>query len=219
MKKYIEQFKKMGIAQKMDIVVTILVLIVSIIVVILDLSGLYKMDNNILLSLVLTLLCGIVVICLLNEFDIFADTKQNIGDLGSLINNIQTDTDQIKQILKDADSTRNVIKSRREIETQIDLQQVWEGADEICLLAIANTGFLRGNGISRIKEAVSKGVQFKMISLDPDFSTLKEYEESGIISETSLPVYENVKSYIRNCQPHNRRRNSSNEFGKKLNFD
>lgn len=73
---------------------------------------------------------------------------------------------------------------------------MWNNADEIYLLAIANTSFLGGNGISKIQEAVNKGVKFKLVTLNPAYDTINEYNESGIISPTSLPLSDNINAYI-----------------------
>lgn len=58
-------------------------------------------------------------------------------------------------------------------------------------------------------------MEFKIISLDPDYDAIKEYDNSKIISSTSLPVSENVKAYINNCKNNtdrNNRKNHGNNF-------
>ena len=112
---------------------------------------------------------------------------------------IQNELLEVHKCVKDTHTTKGVIVSRKKLERSESLDEVWNGADEIYLLAIANTSFLKGNGISKIKDAVKRGVRFKMVSLNPDFSAITEYEQSGIISETSLPVSANVNEYIKQC--------------------
>lgn len=77
------------------------------------------------------------------------------------------------------------------------------------MFAIANTSFLRGNGISKIKEAVNRGVKFNLVSLDPNYDAIKEYEDSGILSQTLMRVGQNVNDYISNCK------NSKSRNGRK----
>lgn len=192
-----------------------------------NIFGIREISNNKLLNIVILLLSGVAIIYVIEEIDVFEEIKKQVGDLPdklqgmetelfegkkdefqeakSKIKNIENTLMEVHKLVKDTHTTKGVIVSRTKLEKSKSLDEVWNGADEICLLAIANTSFLRGNGISRIKEAVNRGVRFKLVSLDPSYSAIKEYEESGIISPTSLPVNGNVNAYINNCTSTNGR--------------
>lgn len=197
-----ERWKKIKTLNKgkiFQIVISILIVIVSFIVVTLNYVGIYKFDDSNLLSIIIVLLCNVAIIYVFDEIDIFAEINRQLIDMP---NNIQNQISDLYQNMM-SNKSNNIIRSRKKLENLISINEIWEGASEVYLLALANTGFLKGNGISKIKDAIKEGIRFKIVSISPDFPALKEYIESNIISETSLPVSDNINAYIYNCNKSN----------------
>lgn len=231
------KFKALKKGKIFQIIVSIVVAIIAIGAVICNFAGIFGVTSERLLNIVIILLVSVVVNYVVEEIDIFEELKIKTAELPKMVENgkneiisdrktsseeleekiedIKNKLGEVQDLVKDTHTTKGVIVSRSELERNISLDEVWWEADEVCLLAIANTSFLKGNGISKIKEAVNRGVKFKIVSLDPDYNAIKEYESSKIISPTSLPVSENVKAYINNCKNNagrNNRRNQENNF-------
>lgn len=241
MKEFWKKFKSLKKGKIYQIIFSVVVAIIAIGAVICNFAGIFGVTSENLLNITIILLVSVIVNYVVEEIDIFeelktkaaelpgivksgkdeiiSDRKTSNKELGNKIEDIKNRLEEVQDLVKDTHTTKGVIVSRSELERNISLDEVWSGADEVCLLAIANTSFLRGNGISKIKEAVNRGVKFKIISLDPDYYTVKEYIESNIISETSLPVSENVNAYINNCKNNtdrNNKKNHGNDFRKNV---
>lgn len=214
-------------------IVSLVIILGSIGIAIANLAGYLEMSESKLLNIIILLLCGIGIIYVVEEVDVFEEIRMQVSKLPDKVENVKNEIfenekkelknvqdemkniksglDEVHELLKDADTPKVVIQSRRELEKNKSLDEVWSDADEVYLLAIANTGFLRGNGIIKIKEAVNRGVKFKLVSLNPDYDAINEYEASNIISPTSIPVNENINAYISNCN------NSKNNRNKQMN--
>ena len=93
------------------------------------------------------------------------------------------------------DNAMAYITPRREFDRKHPIESRWEGATEICLLAIANTSFLRGDGVLQLHEAAKKGAKINLLSLEPGSSVATEYEKAQILSPVSFPLEDNIKAY------------------------
>lgn len=242
MKNIVKKIKDLNKSKQFQIVLSIIVIVVAFVVAMVNMIGIWEIPDNKLLNIIIFLLSGVAIIYVIEEIDVFEEIKKQVGDFPdklqgmetellkreeefqeakSKIESIENTLVEVHKLVKDTHTTKGVIVSRTKLEKSKSLDEVWNGADEICLLAIANTSFLRGNGISKIKEAVNRGVKFKLVSLDPSYSAIKEYEESGIISPTSLPVSGNVNAYINNCTStngRNGRKKETNDFKTMVEF-
>ena len=221
MKKIWKNIKNISKSKRFQWIFSIIMVVVTVIAVVLNLTGVYLLEENQLLSIIVIFLCGIAIFYVLDEIDFFEEikgsinklpddvkkvgnaffeeTKSELSKIKEVTKNIESELVEVQKCVKDKNTTKGVIIGRRKLEKSKNLDEVWNGADEICLLAIANTSFLRGNGISKLKEAVNRGTKFKLVSLHPEFDAIREYKNSGILSSTSLPLGQNVDDYISNC--------------------
>lgn len=237
MKKIWEKIKPLNKSKKFQLISSIVIILGSFVVSLLNMFGLIPIKEEKLLSLIILLLCNVAFIYILEDLDVFEEIKKQLSELPAQIEIIENETfkttenefhnideqlrimghklTEVHKLIKDTHTTKGVIIGRNSLERSRSLDELWNGADEVCLLAIANTSFLKGNGISRIKDGINKGIKFKLITLNPECKALiDDYDESGIISPTSLPVGANVNSYIRNCNsnPQNRRQRETKNF-------
>lgn len=177
----------------MEMQVSVGLIVVSVLIVILNFIGIIDISVKILLSLVILLLCSSYGVSLLQDID-------TLNGIASNIQNISSTVTTVNNKLMDAKSTKDVILPRKAIDNQTNLNDIWGEATEINLLALANTSFLRGNGIIKIKEATQKGTKIKIISLNPQSNLELDYEKSNIVSETSLPLSGNIDAYKKQCR-------------------
>ena len=228
MKNIFEKIKNLNKGKRYQIIISSFLIFFAIVVAIFNIIGFIKVPIEQLLNIIIILLSSVAVIYVIEEIDVFEEIKtkvmgvsdsiataQNIienekNKLESVqneIKNVGNELAEVHKLVKDTHTTKGVIVSRKILERNKSLDEVWDGAEEVYLFAIANTSFLRGNGISKIKEAINKGVKFKLVSLNPCYDAIKEYNDSGIISQTSIPVGGNVNAYINNCKNSNSNRN------------
>lgn len=192
MKKLWTKFINSGFSQKIEMVVTFLLVVGGICVLILNLSGLISFTEGELLSLVIALLCCIAVSRTLQDLD-------TVTDIYDAIKNSNKEIMELSSKVKNLNSTKELIVSRDNLDEKHNLTELWTGATEVRLLAIANTSFLGGNGVQHIKKAIKNGVHFNIISLDPDSDCVDAYKRSHIVSETSLPLENNLTTYKRHA--------------------
>lgn len=201
MKKIWESYKKCGKKKKLEIQISVGLIVVSAFVVVLNFIGFINVSNSVLLSIVILLLCSSYGVNILQEIDTLSGLTGNIRDISSKVK-------AVNEKLENAKSTKDVVLPRRVIDDKTNLNDVWKEATEIYLLAIANTSFLRGNGIVRIKEATERGTKIKIVSLNPQSDLVKSYEKSNIVSETSLPLDGNIVAYKKQCKKNTKFRNN-----------
>ena len=103
--------------------------------------------------------------------------------------------ERIESKCENKDGSAAYLTTRKAFNRKYPVEDLWDGATEICLLAIANTSFLRGNGVVQLHEAAKKGTKINLLSLEPTASVAKEYEQSKILSPVSIPLEENVKAF------------------------
>lgn len=198
MKKFREKLKHLSIDQRIEFFVTIVIIAISILIVFLNFSGIFPFSDSDLLSIVILLLCSTACIGVLRGFDTNIKIKQNISDIHTSIDNISEHLN-----LGNHKSTKGVILPRNRLDEDRSLDDLWDGATEVRLLAIANTSVLKGNGVQHIKQAVEKGIRFKIVSLDPKSKIVPAYIDSEIVSDTSLPLEDNLKAYKTQCERSN----------------
>ncbi len=221
-KKTWKKIQECNTAKRFQIITSVLMVIVSVFVILANISGVSKMGTTQLLNLIIALLSSVVVSYVINEIDVFEEIKKQIKGMSdevkqgnqvyadkiekeneaiqSAVRDIKDELAEVNKLVKDNHTTKGVIIERSILEKDKNLDEVWKDAEEVYLMAIANTSFLKGNGISRIEEAVNRGIKFKVVCLNPGYKALDEYKESGIISQTSLPACDNVNNYINNCK-------------------
>lgn len=150
-----------------------------------------------------------VTILLLNFWGIFTTSDSQILNISIILLDLLISSSLIERygILEDLDekcSTRDetsaYLTTRRLFDHTHPVEELWDGASEVCILAIANTSFLRGSGITRLQEAARKGVKINLLSIDPSSALAKEYETSHILSSISIPLEDNLKSYKQYCK-------------------
>nr|WP_294468463.1 hypothetical protein [uncultured Sellimonas sp.] len=191
MKKIWERYKEAGKNKKFEMTVSAIVIVVAFITAGLDLIGLIEVSYGTLLNLIIILLCGTFIATLLQELDSLGDIEKQINNISNANGSINENITKLIQ----TKSTREIIIPRKILDEKNTLSDIWDGATEVDLMAIANTSFLRGNAIRTIKEAVTKDINIKIISLNPKSALVEEYKKSGIVSETSIPLEGNLKAY------------------------
>lgn len=237
------KIKKLNRGKLFQVIISLLIIVAALIVVLLNITGLYKITDNQLLNIIIILLCSVAIIYVIEEIDVFEEIKMQVTGLPNKIDDIENiisknqeknlesiqheikdvenELIEVHKLVKDTHTTKGVVVNRKELERNRSLDEVWNNADEIYLLAIANTSFLRGNGIYKIQEAVGKGVKFKLVTLNPAYDAIKEYIESRIISPTSLPLSDNINAYIKVCKGNSNGRNvkkRTNNFSTMVDF-
>ena len=174
-----------------NMTISVILFFCAVIYIVLSFSGMVEIGIQRQIDLVVMLLCGVVLTYFLNEVGTFDSINQNEQDILEKIEDVNVAINTI---------SKSRIISRKEIEKDMKIEDVWKGATEVDIFAIANTGLLKGNGIQSLKIGVDQGIHFKMASLKPDSVLEGLYKESSIVSDTSLPLSGNVEAYRKQCK-------------------
>lgn len=154
-----------------EFIISTLAIISSFLLLILDFSGVILLTQENLVCISIILLGILVTSSLIERFGILSSIYENIVA---------------------PDESRAYLSIRDQYDRTHSVDDYYSDITEICVMAIANTSFLRGNGITHIKRAAQKGIQVKLLSIDPLASI---YETSKILSSVSIPLTGNIESY------------------------
>lgn len=176
MRKLWSKVKAGGVPSIVEFFVSVMSAIAGLLIVCLNYGGFIKLTLDDLVSIVVIILSIIVTSNMLERYGILSDIYGKISAPGG---------------------NSAYVTVRKKYEQLHPYDDLVSDVTEIYLLAIANTSFLKGNGLSRLQDAAKKNVKVKLLSLDPEGSLAKEYEASKILSPVSLPLQGNIESYQR----------------------
>lgn len=168
----ISQNGKLNIA---DFIIAILAIIASVLLFVLNFSGVISLNQDDLICIAIFLLGILIASSLIERY----------GILSSIYEDLIT-----------PDDTHAFLTVRDQYNRLHPVEDDYANITEMCIMAIANTSFLRGNGITYLKSAAQKGIKVKLLSINPDSDLANYYEISKILSTVSLPLSGNIDSYI-----------------------
>lgn len=173
MKKIKIWFSNKSKSEKIEFITILTTIIISGILILLDYCDLFNIDIKGYLTITVVLLSLVIGL------------------------NLSEKHDTMNKFLKVFSNGSNLYTIRpRNAQTQeVPFEDCWRDAKEIDIISIANTAFLKGQGLDRLRKATQSGVSFKIISLDPDDILCEKYISSKILSPISMPLHENISGY------------------------
>lgn len=183
MKKLWNRIAQHGKLSRVEFIISSLAILASILLLILDFSGIFSLTQEQLISIAIILLGIIMASSLIERYGILSSICEN---------------------LVAPDENRAYLAVRSQYDRMHPIDDNYPDITEMCIMAIANTSFLRGNGIMRLKQAAQKGVKVKLLSIDPESNLANIYESSKILSTVSIPLSENIVCY-KNARKSNRK--------------
>ena len=145
---------KLGIV---EFIISALALIASGLLLLLDFSGVISLKQENLICIAIVLLGILVASSLIERF----------GILSSIFENLLA-----------PDESHAYLAVREQYNRAHPVDDYYSDITEMCIMAVANTSFLRGNGITYLKKAAQKNIKVKLLSINPDSSLASIYETS-----------------------------------------
>lgn len=164
-----------GISSITEFIILLLSVIASIILLLFDFLNIIILSPEKQLSLIIILLSILVAANISEKYGILSELRESIYGL---------------------DETHPYLTVRQKYEKIHPLDELLTDATELNLLAIANTSFLKGNGLTHLTNAVRKGIRVKIISLQPQSAAEQLYTDSKILNQVSIPLIDNIESYL-----------------------
>lgn len=156
----------------------VIAIVLSICLTVLNFIGVLELSQSALLSIVIILLTVLVGTNLVERFGVLSSISEKIVAPGERY---------------------TLLTVREEYEKSHLIDENFNGITEIDIMAIANTSFLRGNGITILKNAANKKIKVKLLSIDPGSQLAGIYEYSKILNSTSIPLQGNIDAYKTAC--------------------
>lgn len=176
MKKLFDRITRGGKLGIIEFVISVLAIFSSLLLLLLDFNGVISLTQENLVCIAIILLGILVASSLIERF----------GILSSIFENLVA-----------PDESRAYLAIRNQYDRSHPIDDYYPDITEMCIMAIANTSFLRGNGITYLKQAAQKGIKVKLLSINPDSSLASIYETSKILNSVSIPLSGNIDSYKR----------------------
>lgn len=156
---------KLGV---IEFIISLLALISSMFLLILDFNGVVSLTQENLVCIAIILLGILVASSLIERY----------GVLSSIFENLVS-----------PDESHAYLSVRSQYDRLHPVDDYYSDITEMCVMAIANTSFLRGNGIMNLVQAARKGITVKLLSIDPNSELANFYETSKILSQVSIKYY------------------------------
>lgn len=176
MKRLWKRIRNSGKVNIVDFIISVLAVISSIIMLVLNYSGIIKLDQSDLICIAIVLLGLIITSTLIERYGILSSIYEGFSA---------------------PDENRPYMVIRNKYDHLFPIDNLMSDITEMDVMAIANTSFLSGNGITHLVQAAKKGVKVKLLSIDPDSELASFYEKSKILSPISVPLSGNIESYKR----------------------
>ena len=175
-KKLWNHISRNGKLSIVEFLITILTLICGLFLLVLDFSGKISLGQEDLVRIAIILLEILIASSLIERFGILSSIYENL-------------------IVPDKNHAYLTVRDMYNRAHPVD--DDYSDITEMCVMAIANTSFLRGNGITSLKKAAQKGIKVKLLSINPTSDLASIYETSKILSSTSIPLSDNIEYYKR----------------------
>lgn len=176
MKRLWKRIRDSGKVTIVDFIISVLAVIASIIMLVLNYNDIIHLRLNDLICIAIVLLGLIITSILIERYGILCSIYEGFSK---------------------PDENRAFMVIRNRYEHLYPIDDLISDITEMDVMAIANTTFLSGSGITHLVQAAKKGVKVKLLSIDPGSELAFFYEKSKILSPISIPLSGNVESYKR----------------------
>lgn len=180
--KIIFNLKSKSKSEITGVIATVAIVAGELLALALDFLGFFELSTGTMLQIVIFDMSVLISLHVIERYGVLDDIVQ------------QNDPRNSKR------ATYVTTREKYETEANDDVRRSWDRATEIDICAIANTSFLRGNGVLSIRKLAQKGVKIHFISLNPKSTLMQEYIKSKILNEQSMPPEDNIKTYLRECR-------------------